>query len=148
MLGIDGNCYCYFSILPVSSPIYSVSSEALIFSLILTIANAVAADKNHGWDILIEAKRCFDNVVASGKLNKKQLAAAEQQLAVCEGSDWFWWFGDYNPAETVSDFEHLYRTHLARLYTLLGQTPPNSLSMEVSHGSGAPEHGGAMRRGQ
>lgn len=104
-------------------------------------------DKNRGWDMLIQAKRCFDEVVASGKLDKKQLAAAEQQLAVCEGSDWFWWFGDYNPTETVSDFEHLFRTHLARLYNLLGQIPPHSLSMEVSHGSGAPEHGGAMRRG-
>jgi hypothetical protein len=22
---------------------------------------------------------------------------AKIQLAICEGSDWFWWFGDYNP---------------------------------------------------
>ncbi|MGD8999921.1 MAG: glycoside hydrolase family 57 protein [Granulosicoccaceae bacterium] len=104
-------------------------------------------DKNAGWNLLIEAKRSFDEVVASGKLKPEQLRLAEQQLAVCEGSDWFWWFGDYNPAETVSDFEHLFRTHLAHLYRLLGIEAPESLSHEVSHGSGTPEHGGAMRRG-
>jgi alpha-amylase/alpha-mannosidase (GH57 family) len=104
-------------------------------------------DKYAGWNLLIEAKRSFDEVVASGKLKPEQLRLAEQQLAVCEGSDWFWWFGDYNPAETVSDFEHLFRTHLAHLYRLLGIEAPESLSHEVSHGSGTPEHGGAMRRG-
>jgi alpha-amylase/alpha-mannosidase (GH57 family) len=104
-------------------------------------------DKNHGWDLLIEAKRVFDEVIASDKLTTEQRQLAEQQLAICEGSDWFWWFGDYNPAETVSDFEHLYRTHLAHLYCLLGVEVPDTLTRAVSHGTGAPEHGGAMRRG-
>jgi len=41
--------------------------------------------------------------------------AAQLQLAICEGSDWFWWwwFGDYNPADSVSDFESLFRMHLS-----------------------------------
>lgn len=105
-------------------------------------------DKNHGWDMLIEAKRVFDSVMASGRLDAAQREATEKQLAVCEGSDWFWWFGDYNPSDTVSDFEHLYRAQLAWLYRLLGEEPPESLAHIMSHGSGVPEHGGAMRRGQ
>jgi len=105
-------------------------------------------DKNHGWDLLGEAKRAFDRAVASGRLTEEQLKRAEAQLAVCEGSDWFWWFGDYNPAETVHDFDHLFRLHMANLYRMLDEPPPRDLSSPVSHGGGTPEHGGAMRRGQ
>jgi len=106
------------------------------------------ADKNRGWDMLGDAKRCFDKVIAGGRLSQAQLDAAEQQLFVCEGSDWFWWFGDYNSAESVSDFEQLYRMHLARLYELLGEEPPEYLQHVFTHGSGAPAMGGAMRPGQ
>ncbi|WP_455199140.1 hypothetical protein [Kaarinaea lacus] len=105
-------------------------------------------DKNRAWDMLIEAKTVYDQVVASGKLNKKQLTSAEQQLAICEGSDWFWWFGDYNPAESVSDFDYLFRKQLTNLYLLLGIEPPDILTKSFSRGSGNPSMGGTMRRGQ
>ena len=105
-------------------------------------------DKNRGWGMLGDAKRAFDKVVATKKLNAQQLARAEQQLAICEGSDWFWWFGDYNPADTVSDFERLYRRHLANLYQMLNVDPPEYLSRALSHGGGAPQMGGVMRPGQ
>ena len=39
---------------------------------------------------------------------------------LCESSDWFWWFGDYNPADAVSQFDSLYRRQLVVLYRLLG----------------------------
>lgn len=105
-------------------------------------------DKNRGWDMLSDVKRCYDQVVATGRLSDEQLKAAEQQLFICEGSDWFWWFGDYNPADSVSDFEQMFRTHLARLYELLGEEPPEYLSHVFTHGSGAPAMGGTMRPGQ
>jgi len=106
------------------------------------------ADKNRGWDLLGEAKRAFDRAVNSGRLDEQRLRRAERQLAVCEGSDWFWWFGDYNPAESVSHFEHLFRQQLADLYRLIGEEPPESLSQVISRGGGAPQLGGVMRRGQ
>lgn len=105
-------------------------------------------DKNRGWDMLSAAKKQFDQVVASGQLDAQRLAQAERQLAICEGSDWFWWFGDYNPAESVSDFEHLFRLHLANLYQLIGREPPDYLSAAFTHGGGAPAAGGVMRKGQ
>jgi len=105
-------------------------------------------DKNTGWNMLGDAKQAFDRVVASGRLNAERLAQAEHQLAICEGSDWFWWFGDYNSAESVANFEYLYRSHLSNLYHLLGETPPSYLSQVFSHGSGSPAMGGAMRPGQ
>jgi len=105
-------------------------------------------DKNRGWDMLGDAKRAFDKTCAAGGLDSKQLRIAQLQLAVCEGSDWFWWFGDYNPAHSVSDFESLFRMHVSNLYNLLGVEPPEYLAHTFSRGSGAPAMGGVMRHGQ
>ena len=106
-----------------------------------------AADKNRGWDLLVAAKRAFDEVMTSGRLDAQHREAAERQLAICEGSDWFWWFGDYNPAASVSQFDHLFRQHLASLYHLLGREPPDELAKTISVGKGQPQHGGVMRPG-
>ena len=73
-------------------------------------------------------------------------AAAGRQLARCESSDWFWWFGDYNPEDAVSQFDHLYRRQLLTLYRRLNLAPPGELTLPISTGHGAPEHGGTMRR--
>lgn len=104
-------------------------------------------DKNYGWDMLGDVKNAFDKAVSSGRLSEQELAMAEVQLAVCEGSDWFWWFGDYNPGEAVSDFEKQYRLNLTNLYRLLGEEAPAYLALSFTQGSGAPVMGGAMRRG-
>jgi len=106
------------------------------------------ADKNRGWDLLCEAKEAFDKVMVSGRLSEEQIQQAQRQLAICEGSDWFWWFGDYNPSETVSDFDQLYRRHLLALYQLIDVEPPAHLHDVISHGGGEPEQGGVMRPGQ
>jgi len=103
-------------------------------------------DKNRGWDLLCSAKRTFDAVVAAGALDAAELARAEQQLAACEASDWFWWFGDYNPAAAVRDFDELFRHQLTSLYRALKLEPPLALAEPISAGRGAPEAGGVMRR--
>ena len=104
------------------------------------------AAKNAGWDLLCEAKEAFDRVVVEGALDAAQVTAAERQLALCESSDWFWWFGDYNPADAVAQFDRLYRRQLTNLYRLLRLEPPASLLQPLSRGGGAAEHGGTMRR--
>ena len=106
------------------------------------------ADKNRGWDMLGDAKHTFDAVIASGKLDDEHRQRAEMQMAICEGSDWFWWFGDYNPSESVTDFDHLYRLQLSNLYQILGSEPPSYLSESFTHGTGAPAMGGVMRTGK
>jgi len=102
------------------------------------------ADKNRGWDMLVDAKRAFD--AAAPRLAPDRFQVALHQLAVCEGSDWFWWFGDYNPEITVSDFDHLFRLHLANLYRLIDVEPPQYLAHAFARGHGKPEHGGTMRK--
>jgi len=102
--------------------------------------------KNHAWDLLCAAKQSFDLVVASGRLSDEARAEALRQLALCESSDWFWWMGDMNPADAVSNFDHLFRADLKRLYDLLHIPPPATLDEPISVGGGHPEAGGTMRR--
>jgi alpha-amylase/alpha-mannosidase (GH57 family) len=104
-------------------------------------------DKNHAWDLLCMAKQSYDMVTAAGRLSAKEKLEAEKQLASCESSDWFWWFGDYNPSGAVESFDRLYRNNLMQLYRLLKLPVPANLSVPISQGGGAAEGGGTMRRG-
>lgn len=103
-------------------------------------------DKNRAWDLLCMAKQSYDLVMASDLLNESERRAAEMQLASCESSDWFWWFGDYNPAHTVSGFDLLYRNNLMHLYHCLKLPTPAILGTSISQGGGEAEVGGTMRR--
>jgi alpha-amylase/alpha-mannosidase (GH57 family) len=104
------------------------------------------ADKNRAWELLVAAKLAYDSVVAEGKLDNAAMTKVTKQLAICEGSDWFWWFGDHNPAGSVSDFDRLYRVQLKNLYRLLGLLVPANLDTPVSVGGGGAENAGTMRR--
>ncbi len=105
--------------------------------------------KNHAWDLLCAAKHSYDQVLASGRLSPDETVSAEAQLVVCESSDWFWWFGDYNPARSVADFDSLFRRNLANLYRCLHLPPPSQLEVPISSGRMDGEMvaaGGTMRR--
>ncbi len=103
-------------------------------------------DKNLAWDLLCAAKRSFDSVIASGRLDARETEQAMRQLADCEASDWCWWFGDYNPAESVMAFDELYRQKLANLYALLKLPVPRELGVPISRGRMDSEATNAMRR--
>lgn len=104
-------------------------------------------DKNRGWALLVQAKQRLDELIREGRLGGERLEQALEQLAICEGSDWCWWFGDYNPADVVGDFEALYRHHLSVLYGLMDEPAPEALGQVLAHGSGHPAAGGTMRHG-
>jgi alpha-amylase/alpha-mannosidase (GH57 family) len=125
------------------SPLRDLSAGSWVYGTFSTWIGD--KDKNRGWEMLVAAKRAFD--AAAPKLDEAKRAAATRQLAVCEGSDWFWWFGDYNPKATVGDFERLYRRHLCNLYHLIEVEPPEYLLQVFTRGGGTPRHGGAMRPG-
>ena len=114
-------------------------------------------DKNRGWDLLCDAKKTYDSVISAGQLNADELTQCEAQLSVCEGSDWFWWLGDYNAAGSASSFDQLYRRNLTNLYLLLKQPVPVSLASPINMGNlplvandqvSAIVSTGAMKRGQ
>lgn len=105
-----------------------------------------ADDKNTAWNWLIAAKKMFDECVSKGQYRAEELLLLNRQLAFCEGSDWFWWYGDDNSEQSIRDFDHLYRAQLRRLYQLLKVTPPEYLHHPFGKGS-THTHGGVMRRG-
>ena len=104
-------------------------------------------DKNHAWDLLVSAKQSYDLLAEQLAQDPARAARAESLLATLEGSDWFWWLGDYNPREAVASFESLFRRNLRALYDTLGLPVPVQLSQPLSRGgNGAAEAGGTMRR--
>jgi alpha-amylase/alpha-mannosidase (GH57 family) len=103
------------------------------------------AAKNRGWDWLVAAKQAYDVAIAT--LPRELQHEAEALLKSCESSDWFWWFGDYNPADAVASFDRVYRQKLKRLYQVLRVFPPDYLDSPLCQGGGAMEAGGVMRRG-
>lgn len=137
-----GDCVARCAATPISLP-HIVPGSWVYGTLSTWIGDK---DKNRGWDMLADAKRAFDRALASGRLSAEQAATAQTQLATCEGSDWFWWFGDYNPGSAVSDFERLFRRQLSHLYDLIGEEAPGYLSHVFAHGSGDPARGGVMRQ--
>ncbi|MBS0580032.1 MAG: glycoside hydrolase [Proteobacteria bacterium] len=129
---------------PAARPLDRVMAGSWVYGSLSTWIGDPA--KNRAWDLLCEAKQAFDG--AAGGLSAAQRAAAERQLGLCESSDWFWWFGDYNPAEAVSQFDQLYRRQLASLYHMLGLQVPAALDLPICSGAAVStaEHGGVMRR--
>ncbi len=104
-------------------------------------------DKNRAWDLLGQAKKDYDAAMENNNnYSEERMEEIQRQLAICEGSDWFWWFGDYNPGATVSDFERLFRHQLSYLYELLEIPTPDSLMQVFAVGSGDPSLGGVMRK--
>ncbi len=105
-------------------------------------------DKNRAWDMLVEAKHVFDRVMAEDQLSQEEKSNAVMQLATCESSDWFWWFGEYNSSESVQAFDEQFRLHLSNLYQILKVEPPEYLAHAFSFGSGNPAMGGTMLPGR
>jgi alpha-amylase/alpha-mannosidase (GH57 family) len=103
-------------------------------------------DKNRAWERLSEAKQAYDRVMAKKSLAADEAEKAARQLAICEGSDWFWWFGEANSAESVSSFDQLFRQQLKKLYKLLKLKQPENLDNPLSFGGGNAENAGTMVR--
>lgn len=103
-------------------------------------------DKNKAWWMLVQAKDQFDRIQKEA-FSVDEWLLIEEQLALCESSDWFWWFGDYNPAESVRDFDYLFRKHLTNFYQLMRVEPPAYLQQVIGTGQGDPASGGVMRKG-
>ena len=130
--------------IPSIKPLPKLSAGSWVYGTLSTWIGD--AEKNRAWDLLCTAKQAYDQ--AYPRLSEPERTAATAQLAICESSDWFWWFGDYNPAAAVASFDRLYRRNLANLYELLHLSPPPELERTISAGSREATHDGTMRRAQ
>ncbi|HER19628.1 MAG: glycoside hydrolase [Halothiobacillaceae bacterium] len=107
--------------------------------------------KNRAWDRLVEAREAYIDAEENDGWDAETARLNAHQLAVCEGSDWFWWFDDSSPADAVRDFDRLYRLQLVRLYELIDRPVPEVLVEPICEPVPDDERiktGGTMRRGQ
>lgn len=74
------------------------------------------------WEYLTHARKLLEQNKDS--LSREQSELAWKQMYICEGSDWFWWYGD----ESNGYFDKLFRMHLSNFYKIIGKNPPEYLS--------------------
>jgi alpha-amylase/alpha-mannosidase (GH57 family) len=81
-------------------------------------------EKNHAWDRLCEVKRAVDEVVALGTISDQRRREVEQQLAICEASDWFQSTGRQRAVDRAGVIGALFDQQLLKLYQLIGVRAP------------------------
>lgn len=82
--------------------------------------------KNLAWTYLKQVRDDFSDFVKQNPLNPN-IDAARRELFICEGSDWFWWYGEPNDSGRDNIFDYIFREHLKNIYTFLGIKIPEYL---------------------
>jgi len=83
------------------------------------------ADDRKGWSELADARRVLGearDLVAPGVHEE-----ALEHVFIAEGSDWFWWYGDDHSSDQDLEFDILFRSHVRRVYEILGRAVPDHL---------------------
>ncbi|MBI5014046.1 MAG: glycoside hydrolase [Deltaproteobacteria bacterium] len=90
-------------------------------------------EKNRAWELL-ERTRCRLADAEAGLADEaRRLAWGE--IAVAEGSDWFWWLGDDHFSLIAGEFDDLFRLHLMNVYRILGAEVPAELHQPIKGGA-------------
>jgi alpha-amylase/alpha-mannosidase (GH57 family) len=89
-----------------------------------------AEEDNRAWEHLSRARDVYERAdVSAVPAERRRLA--HEELLIAEGSDWCWWYGPEHESANRPDFDRLFRSHLANVYTLLGMSPPDELSRPI-----------------
>ena len=87
--------------------------------------------KDLAWSYLTRA-RCDLSDFAKREPDNPNLELARRELFICEGSDWFWWYGEPNDSGWDNIFDFIFRTHLKNIYRYLELQPPSYLDDPLS----------------
>ncbi len=87
--------------------------------------------KNLAWQYLKNVRDDFCKFVKENPINPN-IELARRELFICEGSDWFWWYGEPNDSGRDNIFDYLYREHLKNIYIYLGLDYPEYLDIPLS----------------
>ncbi len=82
--------------------------------------------KNLAWNYLKQVRDDFSKYVKKRPLNP-HIKDARKELFICEGSDWFWWYGEPNDSGRDNIFDYIFREHLKNIYLYLGTDVPKYL---------------------
>lgn len=90
-------------------------------------------EKNLAWEYLTEARDALVEYEKGhpDKLSSEKLQMAWKEIYIAEGSDWNWWFGDDHSSANDEEFDRLFRIHILNVYKLIGQKPPEHLSIPI-----------------
>ena len=86
--------------------------------------------KNLAWTYLKRVRDDFSNFVKANPLHEG-IESARKELFICEGSDWFWWYGEPNDSGRDNIFDYLFREHLKNIYSYLELEPPRYLDIPL-----------------
>ena len=86
--------------------------------------------KNLAWTYLKQVRDDFCRYVRKNPLNPN-IKLARKELFVCEGSHWFWWYGEPNDSGRDNIFDYLFREHLKNIYLYLGIPAPEYLDIPL-----------------
>mgnify|MGYP001594019787 CR=1 FL=1 len=81
--------------------------------------------KNKAWEYLAQARKELQKLLDA---NQPVNDLAFKQMRICEGSDWFWWYGE----DPTGDFDRLFRMHLSNFYTLINKNIPAYLNSPLT----------------
>ena len=87
--------------------------------------------KNLAWTYLKQVRDDFSKFVKENPLHPN-IENARRELFICEGSDWFWWYGEPNDSGRDNIFDYLFREHLKNIYYCFGLEPPAYLDLPLT----------------
>ncbi len=91
------------------------------------------AEDNRAWDLLWAARHALTKFKKEHpNYDQDKIADAEKAVLIAEGSDWNWWYGDEHRGSQNEVFDHIYRAHLAAVYTSLGLEVPRDLLVPIT----------------
>ncbi|MCL5110183.1 MAG: glycoside hydrolase family 57 protein [Chloroflexi bacterium] len=99
------------------------------------------SDQNRAWEYLARARSrliAWQNQYALA--DPDTLANAWEQVYIAEGSDWFWWYYSHNKTGHEQLFDVEYRGHLADIYAVMGQPPPQWLKEPIATPGERPQY--------
>ncbi len=88
--------------------------------------------KDLAWTYLKRVREDFTNFIKR-EPNHPNIELARKELFVCEGSDWFWWYGEPNYSGRDNIFDFIFRTHLKNVYKYLNLDVPSYLDDSLAN---------------
>lgn len=86
--------------------------------------------KNLAWSYLKQVKDDLMEFIEQNPDNPN-IQAAQKELMIAQGSDWFWWYGEPNDSGQDHIFDYLFREHLKNVYRMVGLNPPSYLDSAI-----------------
>lgn len=89
------------------------------------------ATKNLAWEYLDKTRSDLVSFEKE-KPDKELLKRAWNEIYICEGSDWYWWYGEPNDSGQDEIFDLIFRERLQNVYKMLSKPIPEYLTRPLT----------------